>query len=92
MSDNCRGQVTSVSDNSAEDNAEPDPGRRRPEVPDVPRKISPAKVAGGGGLIFVGAGIVYVALHWHSWTHPDKPVPTFPSIHIPTPSIQFPAR
>ena len=79
-----------MSDNSAENNAEPDPVRRRPEVPDVPRKISPAKAAGGGGLIFVVAGIVYVALHWHSLTHPDNPVPTFPSIHIPPPSIHIP--
>jgi hypothetical protein len=79
-----------VSDDSAEDNAEPDPARQRPKVPEVPRKITPAKVAGGGGLLAIGAGILYVVLHWHSITHPDKPVPTFPSIHLPTPSIHIP--
>jgi hypothetical protein len=84
------GQGASVSDDSAENNAEPDPARQRPKVPDVPRKISPAKVAGGGGLFLLGAAIVYVALHWQSWTHPDNPVPTFPSIHIPIPSIHIP--
>lgn len=81
------GQGASVSDDSAENNAEP---RQRPKIPDVPRKISPAKVAGGGGLLFVGAGILYVVLHWHTLTHPDKPVPTFPSIHMPTPCVHTP--
>ncbi|MEZ0352080.1 hypothetical protein [Mycobacterium sp. pR1184] len=79
-------QVISVNDNSAENSPDPDPARRRPDVPDVPRKVSPAKVAGGGGLFLLGALIVYVALHWDSWIHPRNPVPTFPSVHVSIPS------
>lgn len=69
-----------MSGNRADDDAGSEPARERPPVADVPRKISPAKAAGGGGLLFIGAAIVYVVLHWHDLTHRERIV-SFVVIH-----------
>ncbi len=67
------------------------PRRDRPEIPDVPKKLTPAKVAGGGGIWVLILGILWLATHWGFWRAKEDQLPIFPSseysILTPAPTI-----